>query len=71
MLPEEERLETLAILDKNRRDVEKALQVGGAQRACGLDAGNEELQGHACHVRCSLLLMMLKTALCAYRGLWR
>ncbi len=27
LLPEEERLETLAILERNRRDVEKALQV--------------------------------------------
>lgn len=27
LLPEEERLETMAILERNKRDVEKALQV--------------------------------------------
>jgi hypothetical protein len=31
LLPEEERLETLAILERNRKDVEKALQVGSSR----------------------------------------
>ncbi len=52
LLPEEERLETLAILARNKGDVERALQVRGAGGLLpGVQAGGRQgsrLRVHVC-----------------------
>eukprot|EP00983_Pelagomonas_calceolata_P047201 1140532-Pelagomonas_calceolata.AAC.1 len=48
LLPDEERLETLAILAKNKQDVERAIQAGGfvVIPGAGLAAEDRDTQRH-------------------------